>query len=240
MSFDACAALVQRADPDRFRAAMAAPLRARRVLFPIYAFLTEVARAPWVTQEPIIAEMRLQWWRDALDEIAGSGKVRRHEVTTPLAEVVTLDGVGALGRVIEARRWDIHREPFASTDHLRGYLTDTCAAPMEAAAQALGMAGDFADFGFGVGLSRYALAVPALRAQNRQPWPEGIDLSGFATEGLQGLRTAPGGPVCYEGAFAAPILKTLAQGGAPAELGPLPKALRLAGVSSGVKRSYAR
>ena len=46
--FSACAALVERGDPGRFRATMAAPLAARRVLFPLYAFNLEVARAPWV------------------------------------------------------------------------------------------------------------------------------------------------------------------------------------------------
>ena len=70
---NACAALVERGDPVRFRAAMASPMAARRVLFPLYAFNLEVARAPWVTQEPMIARMRLQWWRDALAEIAAGG-----------------------------------------------------------------------------------------------------------------------------------------------------------------------
>ena len=70
MSLNACAAIVERGDPERFMAAMAAPVEARRVLFPLYAFNVEVARAPWVTEEPMIAEMRLQWWRDALEEIA--------------------------------------------------------------------------------------------------------------------------------------------------------------------------
>src|SRR6056297_157483 len=92
MRFDsdltACAQLVERGDRDRFAAAMAAPVDARKVLFPIYAFNIEVSRAPWVTQEPMIAEMRLQWWTDALDEIASSGLVRRHEVVTSLAHVL--------------------------------------------------------------------------------------------------------------------------------------------------------
>ena len=83
-----CAKLVEQGDPDRFRTVMAAPVAARRVLFPLYAFNVEVSRAPWVTQEPMIAEMRLQWWRDALEEIAKGKAVRKHEVTTPLAEVI--------------------------------------------------------------------------------------------------------------------------------------------------------
>ena len=79
MQFDddltACAAIVERADPLRFRATMAAPVKARRVLFPLYAFNIEVARAPWVTQEAMIAEMRLQWWRDVCEEIGQGGPV---------------------------------------------------------------------------------------------------------------------------------------------------------------------
>ena len=65
MSIQACANLVARADPDRFAAAMSARLQARKKLFPIYAVAAEVARAPWMTKEPVIAEMRLQWWRDS-------------------------------------------------------------------------------------------------------------------------------------------------------------------------------
>ncbi len=77
MSLAACAALVERGDPDRFLAVMAAPAWARARLFPLYAFNLEVARAPWVTEEPMIAEMRLQWWRDVVESAgrrrAGAG-----------------------------------------------------------------------------------------------------------------------------------------------------------------------
>ena len=83
MSIQACADLVARGDPDRFRAAMAAPVPARQVLFPIYAFAVEVSRAPWVTQEPMIAEMRLQWWRDVCDEIEAGKPARAQEVVGP-------------------------------------------------------------------------------------------------------------------------------------------------------------
>ena len=111
MSFDAdltaCAALVERADPWRFRAAMAAPVAARRVLFPLYAFNVEVARAPWVTQEAMIAEMRLQWWRDVCTEIADGQQVRCHEVATPLSEAITAEDAQLLDELVAARRWDI-------------------------------------------------------------------------------------------------------------------------------------
>ena len=76
MGFEACAGIVERGDPERFLAIMAGPVAARRILFPIIALNIEVSRAPWVTQEAMIAEMRLQWWRDALEEVAEGKEVR--------------------------------------------------------------------------------------------------------------------------------------------------------------------
>ena len=103
MSLQACANLVARADPERFAAAMAAPLAARAVLLPIYAASIEVARAPWVTQEPMIAEMRLQWWRDVFQEIE-AGRPRKHEVVDALAPVLGPRGAEALDAMVLARR----------------------------------------------------------------------------------------------------------------------------------------
>ena len=122
---NACAALVERGDPVRFRAAMAAPVAARRVLFPLYAFNLEVARAPWVTQEPLIARMRLQWWRDALAEIAEGGVVRRHEVVTPLALAIRAEDVPALDRLVAARDRDVEPADFANEAEVLDYLDAT-------------------------------------------------------------------------------------------------------------------
>ena len=72
----ACAAIVERGDPLRFRTAMLAPVAQRGALFALYAFNVEVSRAPWVTKEALIAEMRLQWWRDVVAEPSP----RAHEV----------------------------------------------------------------------------------------------------------------------------------------------------------------
>lgn len=170
----ACADLVARADPARFQAAMAAPVAARRVLFPIYAFNVEVARAPWLTAEPMIAEMRLQWWRDALAEIASGGAVRRHPVATPLARVLGGDAAGLLDALIVARRWDVARDPFADEAALIGYLEATSAGLMQAAAQSLGRAADavIRDAGFALGLANWFRAVPALQAAGRRPLPD--------------------------------------------------------------------
>jgi len=167
----ACADLVRQADPERFRAAMASPVAARRVLFPLYAFNVEVARAPWMTEEPMIAQMRLQWWREVLEEISAGGPVRRHMVATPLAELLDGEAARLLDDLIVARFWDIGTDPFADEAALDTYLTHTAGHLMWVAARLLG-AGDPAPLlarGHAHGLANWLRAVPLLKAAGRIP-----------------------------------------------------------------------
>ncbi len=140
MTLAACADLVRRGDPDRFIAAMAAPREARARLFPLYAFNLEIARAPWASTDPVIAKMRLQFWRDALAEIDAGEPARAHEVVKPLAEVMRSGGVpGEMLDALVVARWaDVDREPFNSAEVLDAYLAETAGTLMWASAQALG------------------------------------------------------------------------------------------------------
>jgi phytoene synthase len=217
MSVAECAALVQRGDPDRFRATMAAPVAARAVLFPIYAFNLEVARAPWVTKEPMIAQMRLQWWRDALSEIATGGMVRRHEVVVPLAQVLNPDQATRLQAVIDAREADLERTPFADDAALWRYLEATAGRLTEVAASALGScdAGTVSGFGTAAGLANYLRAVPALEAAGRQPLPDGrpAALRALAAEGLRRLSLSRAGRAGVSRASGAALLAGWRAGG---------------------------
>lgn len=190
LDFTACAALVEKGDPVRFRAAMAAPVAARAVLFPLYAFNLEVARAPWVTKEPMIARMRLQWWHDALAEIAAGGLVRRHEVVTPLALAVRREDVAVLDRLVAARDRDVEGAAFEDEAALWSYLEATTGGLIEVAARRLG-GGDAlaAPAGRALGLANWLMAVPALEAAGRQPLPDGRPetVARLAREGLAAL-----------------------------------------------------
>ncbi len=190
----ACAALVHRADPDRFIAAMAAPVEARAVLFPIYAMNVEVARAPWVTHEPMIAEMRLQWWRDALQEIAEGQPVRRHDVVTPLSRVLSPHLAGVLDEYISVRRWDIYRDPFEDAAHFESYLNHSAGSLIVASAQALGSADEqvLRDFGYGLGVANWLRAIPDLEARGRIPLLDGTPdgVRALAQKGLDRIARA--------------------------------------------------
>ena len=224
MSFDAdliaCAQLVERGDPDRFAATMAAPVEARKVLFPIYAFNVEVSRAPWLTQEAIIAEMRLQWWTDALEEIASGGLVRRHEVVTSLAHVLDANSARQLQRVTQARLWDVYRDPFEDQAAFSRYIEDTSASLLLAASQALGnqMPDALTDLGYATGLAQFLRAVPELERLGRRPLVDGRPdaVRALAAEGLERLAqsrraratvVATARPVTLVAWQAGPILK---------------------------------
>ncbi len=194
MTLDACAALVARGDPDRFSALMAAPQPARARLLPLYALNLEVARAPWVTQEPMIAEMRLQWWRDVILEPTP----RAHEVAGPLHQLIQDANLprDTLDRLIEARRWDIYRDPFEDEAALDAYLEDTGASLMWLCALALNAPPSaepaIRAYGWAAALANYLIAVPELEARGRVPLldgrPQGV--SKLALRGLIRLRAA--------------------------------------------------
>lgn len=179
MSIDACAEMVRQADPDRFASAMCAPMPERGALMVIYAFNIEVARAPWVTQEEMIAEMRLQWWKDAITEIYDGKTVRKHEVVTPLSEIVG-QGDRRLPRalfddLIEARRFDIYRDPHSGIDDFTRYISNTSSNIMELAARLLGAQDvrPFQEFGWATGFANLVSALPELYAHGRDPIPMG-------------------------------------------------------------------
>lgn len=175
MTIDACATLVERGDPDRFLAVMAAPVVARARLLPLYAFNLEVARAPWVTQEPMIAEMRLQWWRDVVAE----PKPRAHEVAGPIHALIRDADLphAVLDRLVEARRWDIYRDPFEDQAAMDAYLDDTGAGLMWLAARALGAPagaeGAVRAYGWAAALAQYLRAIPELSNRGRIPLLDG-------------------------------------------------------------------
>lgn len=185
----ACAGLVARGDPARFRATMAAPVAMRRMLLPLYAFNLEVARAPWVTREPMIAEIRLQWWRDALEEIAGGGPARRHEVVTPLAAALDPRAARDLDDLVAARRADVEGLDLPDFASLERYLDRTAGTLLWTAARLAGArdASAIRDAGLAQGIAGWLRAMPDLAARGRTVLPPGERAEGVRNLARTGL-----------------------------------------------------
>jgi len=107
-------ALVRRVDPDRWMSSRFVTRAAARAdLIALYAFDHELARAPRVASNPLIGEIRLTWWREALDEIFEGRPVRRHPTALALADLVRRRALGRapLEAMIDARYRELDPSP---------------------------------------------------------------------------------------------------------------------------------
>lgn len=104
-----CLEQLAKLDRDRYLMVLAAPAGQRDALAVLAAFNLELARIAGTVSEQMLGLIRLQWWREALAEIAGGGPVRRHDVATNLAAVVRQYDlpVEVLEQMVDARERDI-------------------------------------------------------------------------------------------------------------------------------------
>ena len=130
-------ALLARTDPDRRLAALFAPPQVRGRLFALYAFYQEIARIPDAVSEPMIGEMRLQWAREAVEDLyADPPRVRRHDIYEALSELRHAPGApdkAALLEIVEARSADLGAGPFPTRQDRLDYVDRTAVAVMRAA-----------------------------------------------------------------------------------------------------------
>ncbi len=142
----ACARQVRRHDNDRYLSALFAPANRREALFSLAAFNLEVARIPEVVSEPMLGEIRLQWWRDVIDEIA-EGRARKHEVVEPLAAAARQFDlpIRDLHLLLDARALDLEDRAPADVAELERYAEATTAPLNRLALRVLGVTGKTAD-----------------------------------------------------------------------------------------------
>ena len=112
--------LVRRHDPDRFFTTLFAPAAVRETLFTLYAFNHELARAREMAREPMMALVRLQWWREVVE-----GARRRHEVAGPVGDALSagLLSAEALEGMIVGREAEV--DGFATVEEWRAFVLAT-------------------------------------------------------------------------------------------------------------------
>jgi NADH dehydrogenase [ubiquinone] 1 alpha subcomplex assembly factor 6 len=171
--FAYCARTLRRQDHDRYLTALFAPPDRRGALFALYAFNQELARARESVKEPLMGLMRLQWWRDALREIA-EGRPRAHAVIRPLAEAIAAHGLELrlLERLVDSRERDMASEPPADLPALLDYADGSSGTLVLLALRVLGRPSPAVeeagrDLGIAWALIGIARAVPFHAAQRR-------------------------------------------------------------------------
>jgi phytoene synthase len=126
-------------DHDRFMSTIFAPAAVREHLFALYAFNIELAKVREIVSEPLIGQMRLQWWRDTLDKIY-AGETIKHEVARPLGVAIVACGIdrAAFDPLIDAREFDLDGVPPSDLAALLAYAEGTGAPVLAIALQVAG------------------------------------------------------------------------------------------------------
>ncbi len=143
MTAETITELVRRADPDRYLAALFAPADKRPLLHALYAFNIETARVADTVREPMMGEIRLEWWRETLAS-AREGRPRNHDVARALAGLFAAVDlpVDLFEAMLAARAFDSSSDVFADRTPVETYCDATSGNLMRLAARILGHEND--------------------------------------------------------------------------------------------------
>jgi NADH dehydrogenase [ubiquinone] 1 alpha subcomplex assembly factor 6 len=184
----ALVAEVRDGDFDRFVCTLFAPPSARSALLALLAFDLELARVRTRVREPLLGEMRLAWWRDALGD-GGASAPSGHPARDALARAISAHDipVDRLLAIVDARHRELDPRPFeglaeieahaeATAGELQAVMLHVLGADRPGATRAARAAGTAWE------LSRHAVAAP---------WRGGDALSCLPVDGETGAGGTP-------------------------------------------------
>ena len=188
-NLSACALSVKRYDRDRWFCSLFAAESRREDLFALYAFNTELARVAEKVSEPMLGDIRLQWWREAIDGIY-AGTPRQHEVVLALATTIGRHDLdrALFDRLIDGRTRDLDKKPPDDLDALESYARETSAPLARLALQVLGARNDVTDRAVDFGATGFAItgllrATPYLLRDGRVLLPTQTMIENGLSEG---------------------------------------------------------
>ena len=180
---------LRHADPDRFFCTLFAPAEKREALALLYLFNHELARARDVASEPMLALIRLQWWREVVE-----GQRKKHETATPLRDALDAGVMAAedLGALITAREMEAE-EQIEDFPAFLTYARGTGGLLARIAGKILGVdSPELEDLGTAYAISGILRAAPYLARQGRSLLPaDGTAPEALATHARRLLGVKP-------------------------------------------------
>jgi phytoene synthase len=152
-----CEALLRERARDLWLAALFVPAAERPHVHAVYAYALECAEVRAKVSQPLLGEMRLRWWTDALTA-AGNESAQPHPVADALR--ATIDACGLprdeLVALADAHVADLYDDPIPDLATLEYYCRMTVAGPIRWSARILGVAPSpaFDAAGLALGLTR--------------------------------------------------------------------------------------
>jgi len=194
-----CGEQAREGDRERFLCSLFAAEPARSDLWALLAFNLEIARTRETVSEPTLGEIRLQWWREAI-EAANQGTPRSHPVVRALAAAIARARLPRerFERLLHARVHDLYDDPLPDLAAVEDYADATSGELSVLTLDLLGVddasARDAArHVGIAWALTGFVRATPFLASHRRLVLPADLLMAeGVSTEALFTGRPEPG------------------------------------------------
>lgn len=225
--------VVRNADRDRYVATLFAPAGRRDALIALHAFDLELARIPRLARQQIAGEIRLQWWREAVDG-SNEHEAQANPVAAALIETIADRGLPTepLHAMIDARGRELMPEVFADVQELLAWCDGVwgsqleCACRILDAGEARSATGRLDDAGRAIGITQLLMSVAARAARGQSIVPTAL----LASHGARAADVTAGPGVAHDGVAAALAdLRTTSKAhldAAQEQLGKLPQRVR--------------
>lgn len=164
--------------PDRYLAALLAPISARDDLIVLAAFSAEMEKIARQVNDSTLGEIRIQWWRDAL-EAGQLGQKSGHPIADAFASVIAQKRLPlkSLDGYFDAHTHRMYADPPEAEQHLSHELDLIEGTIFSLATQIIGQPAHVPDNDIlhaaaqSYGLARLGLDLPYARARGRNPLP---------------------------------------------------------------------
>lgn len=135
---DPVAAQLREADPAQFFASLFVPDDKRAAVMALRAFAAEMGRIPFLVSEPMLGEIRFQWWHEVLGG-EREGEAQANPLAAAVLNAVRVHDlpVAALQGLIAARVEDLYADPPPTMNDLEGRLGECYSVPYRLASLVL-------------------------------------------------------------------------------------------------------
>jgi phytoene synthase len=195
-----CGQLARESARDRWLSALFAPEAARPYLHALAAFGYETARVPTLARESLAGEIRLAWWREAI-EGARASEAAAHPVAAALIDTIDKFVLPKpeFDDLLQARSFDLYDDAMSTVAELETYCRQTDAALFQWTALILGEGRDLgaaeasAAAGSALGLTRILREFPQASARGQMYAPrELLERHGVSVEDARAGKAGPG------------------------------------------------
>ncbi|KIM28347.1 hypothetical protein M408DRAFT_16309 [Serendipita vermifera MAFF 305830] len=122
--FAYCRDLVKKYDYDAFLTSSAYPANLRARYFALRAFYAELAMIPDSTTQAVIAQMRLQFWRDAIKSLY-EGNPPKQPIALAMQSAASSVPAYHLRRIVDARVSEVTSPGFPTVESLNSHAEST-------------------------------------------------------------------------------------------------------------------